>query len=823
MRYCLIFLLIFSSSVGFAQQFLTGVVKDEMDNPIPFAQVYVKNSAELRTVADEFGAYRVSLFPGEYFLVVEAIGFQTREFYEVMKDKPIQRDIQLFPISIKELEAVQVVAKKSNPGRDIMLRVVERREQINLWNYPHRVEGYTRATETLDKKQKLEKQKETSETSDEEDPFNVEKKQRDALASSMNLVEVQFTRDFAPPIKVKEIRNAYEKRGNDVNLYYTTTVKSNFNFFENLLHLDDLHQSPVSSPISNPGILSYKYRLEEKYEEQGKLISRIKIIPRNSSTSTLSGYIWVIDSVWLVQKIELTLSKGNLLKYDYFTIKQRFDTPGDSMCVLTEQELIYGVKYKDQTSLCKTITTYSNYDFNYQFSQRYFNTEVAVTEQEAYDRDSTFWTNSRKVALTVEEQKYIVLKDSIEAYQNRKEYLDSIDAQFNKLTIGKALWFGIDHRNRANKSQWTFSSLAAFSRPMYIAGPRVAPSFYYFKKWESEQFIDSYTEFSLGVLNKDPKGRMWLRWRYDPMHIGNLSLSFSHEFDAIRSYDAITQIYKRENFIESTQGRIGNNVELLNGLYLDAQLEFSERRSIRDYKFLTGLDASLPNNLPTEFNTYQAFISEFSLNYTPEQRYMREPKRKVILGSRFPTFYITYERGLPKFMGSDVDHEYLRGGIMQTFKLGTLGTTSYHVLSGKFLSARNLMMADFKFQRRSDPIWFSNPLYSFQGLDSSLPSKDYFLEAHLVHHDNSALINKIPFMKKTGVGLVVGAGALYVHEFDFTHVELLGGLERNFKFSRRRLRVGFYGVISDNNVSSPRVNYKISFAVLDDRNMKWNF
>jgi hypothetical protein len=219
----------------------------------------------------------------------------------------------------------------------------------------------------------------------------------------------------------------------------------------------------------------------------------------------------------------------------------------------------------------------------------------------------------------------------------------------------------------------------------------------------------------------------------------------------------------------------------------------------------------------------QVYPTIFQQNYTPEQRYMREPKRKVILGSRFPTFYITYERGLPKFMGSDVDHEYLRGGIMQTFKLGTLGTTSYHVLSGKFLSARNLMMADFKFQRRSDPIWFSNPLYSFQGLDSSLPSKDYFLEAHLVHHDNSALINKIPFMKKTGIGLVVGAGALYVHEFDFTHVELLGGLERNFKFSRRRLRVGFYGVISDNNVGSPRVNYKISFAVLDDRNMKWNF
>ena len=45
---------------------------------------------------------------------------------------------------------------------------------------------------------------------------------------------------------------------------------SNFNFFENLLHLDDLHQTPVSSPISGPGILSYKYRLEEQYEENGQ-------------------------------------------------------------------------------------------------------------------------------------------------------------------------------------------------------------------------------------------------------------------------------------------------------------------------------------------------------------------------------------------------------------------------------------------------------------------------------------------------------------------------------------------------------------------------
>jgi len=48
-------------------------------------------------------------------------------------------------------------------------------------------------------------------------------------------------------------------------------------------------------------------------------------------------------------------------------------------------------------------------------------------------------------------------------------------------------------------------------------------------------------------------------------------------------------------------------------------------------------------------------------------------------------------------------------------------------------------------------------------------------------------------------------------------------LERNFKMSRRRLRIGIYGCVSDGNQTTTHFNYKVSFALLDDRNMKWNF
>ena len=819
------------STVLLGQKILSGTISDERNIPIPFAKLYIKNNAELRTVADANGYYELQLYPGEYFIVFNAQGYQERESYIVVNEQGIRRDIQLFPLKINELEDIEVSVKKSNPGRDIMLNVVKIRDKINPWNYPHTVDVYIRASEKVDRKEeenkkegKKKKKKEAIPTPPTiDDPFAEDRKEQTELANNMNLVEIQLNRSYSPPNKVKEIRNAYDKRGDDKNLYYTTTVKSNFNFFENLLHLDDLHQSPVSSPISGPGILSYKYRLEEQYVENGRKIHKIKILPRLTATTTLEGYIWVIDSLWLVQKLELTMNKGNLLVYDHFTIRQTFEHPGDSMCVLAKQELDYGVKYKEESSTCRTIALFSNYSLNKNFSPKYFSNELAVTEKEAYEKDSTFWSDKRQVGLTLEEKAFIIAKDSIRDVQNRKEYIDSVDRLFNKLTFLKVLWFGIDHRNRENKSQWTISSIAATTRPLYIAGPRVAPSLFYFKKWADERTLDSYTEMSMGILNADLKGRTWWRYRYDPFHFGTAYFQFSHDFDVIRTFDAISQLYKRDNFIETTAGTIGHDYELFNGFYLDANTEFSERRSIEGYRFLDFLDESIPNNDPEAFQSYRAVVAEATIKYTPKQQYMREPYRKVVLGSKFPTFYATYERGIPQLFGSIVDHEFARVGIMQTFQIGTLGTSSYHASGSKFLSAKNLQLADFKFQRRSDPFWFSNPLYSFQAQDSSLPSKDIALEFHFVHHDNGAIINKIPFMKKTGIGLVVGGGMLYVKEFDWEHYELFAGLERNFKLSKRRLRIGLYVIASDGNQITPKLNYKISFAMLDERNMKWNF
>jgi len=812
----LFFLFCFIIQSASAQLFIRGTITDENNSPIPNVKIFVKNSPEMRTVANSLGQYEIALMPGEHFLIFNSLGYDERETYVSVADVDITRNFQLFSSRITDIQAVDISAKKANPGRDIMLKVVNRRDQINPWNYPHIVDVYIKASEKINFKESDKKEGENREPSFEE-------KEKNEAANKMNLVEVQLTRNYAPGNKVKEIRNAYTLRGSAKTLYYTTTVKSNFNFFQNLLHLDDLHQTPVSSPISTPGILSYRYKLESKIEENGRTISKIKISPRNMATTTLEGYIWVIDSLWLIQKLELSMSKGNLLYYDNFKIYQEYEHPGDSICILKNQTLTYGVKYKSESSDYKTEALFSNYKFKPEFGNKFFSTELAITTKEAYEKDSLFWKDKRPAKLTAEEQRFIVINDSIKDAHNRVEYLDSVDAVFNKLTILKVLWFGVEYRNRVKRTQWSVGSLATLIQPVFIAGPRITPSFDYFKKWKDERTLDAYTRISYGILNGDIKGDTWWKYKFDPFHLGYIRGAINHDFDVIRGYDAATQVYKRENFIEATKASFSFEYELFNGFYLGTEAEFAERRSLKGYNFATVLDDVIPNNLPTDFSSYQAFIFDLSLSYTPQQKYMREPYRKVILGSAWPTFTAMFERGIPKVFGSDVDHAYLNLSINQTLKIGTLGTTSYRVAGGQFLSARSLKDVDYKFQRRSDPIWFSNPMYSFQGLDSTMPTKDLILEVHFIHHDNGAIINKIPFMKKTRIGLVFGGGAMYVEENNFQFYELIAGLERNFKLTRRRLRIGVYGFMSDGNKIDPKIGWKVSFSILNDRNMKYNF
>ncbi|MDP4685607.1 MAG: carboxypeptidase-like regulatory domain-containing protein, partial [Salibacteraceae bacterium] len=96
-------------------QTISGFVMDEMNVPVPFANVYIKNT-QTGTAADAQGRYYLQLNdPGVIDLVVTAIGYQNAE----LKVKVAHREdvVQNFYLVVDqtELQEVAVNAKKRDP------------------------------------------------------------------------------------------------------------------------------------------------------------------------------------------------------------------------------------------------------------------------------------------------------------------------------------------------------------------------------------------------------------------------------------------------------------------------------------------------------------------------------------------------------------------------------------------------------------------------------------------------------------------------------------------------------------------------------------
>jgi hypothetical protein len=238
-----------------------------------------------------------------------------------------------------------------------------------------------------------------------------------------------------------------------------------------------------------------------------------------------------------------------------------------------------------------------------------------------------------------------------------------------------------------------------------------------------------------------------------------------------------------------------------------------------DSLFGNGLD-----NKAVAFESYNAVYGAIRFEYTPKQKYIREPLEKVILGSAWPTFYVSLRKGLPRIMNSKVDFDYVEAGIRQEIKLGLTGTSRYSLKTGSFINDRELRLVDYKFQRRGDPVLYMNPDEAFQALDSTFPLFKQFYQGHYVHEFNGALLNKIPLFKKLGLREIGGAGFLIAPERSLKYAEAFTGVERVFKLpfnALSKFKLGVYVVGSVANQFANPVQFKIGITSWDTRRNRW--
>lgn len=808
-------------------QSISGRITNEKKEPIPFANIFVRelNSG---TSTDSDGNYFLNLDPGQYEIVISSIGYESLFTKVPIGDGATVKNYVLVS-KAQELEQVIIKASKRDPAYEIIQNAVQNREKYFSQLRSFKADVYTKAVEVIDIEQKEKKKKEVvtvelATPGEFVDPFDT-KDQGDEEHKNTNMVEIKSVLYYQAPNDFKEERNAYKLYGTDVGLYLPNFSETDFNFYQNLVEMKGLAEASIISPLSRTSILTYRFRLEKSIKENGLLVHEIKVTPRKSSNSTFEGLIYINDSIWNINRLELTINKSGLKFYDKLTIKQDYQQIEDGSWNPYRLEFDYFTKSGKRKSFeGNTLIFYQNIEKNIPFPPKFFGNEVSVITKEAYKRDSSYWKKERPEPLTITQKKVVSYRDSIYAAQNDEAYLDSIEAKYNKITFGDIIYDGIGKRNIAKKKEVYFGPLLSLIEFEIVGGWRIGPYGSYFKRWESGKILYTSGSFSVGLKNKDVLFGNSTFFRYNPYKLGDITIDWGRQFYSINSFDAYLNQLRISNYILNDYVNVAHRIELVNGLYISTDARISFRSSVADLDGTSILNEVIDETDPLEFEPYDAFITETRLAYTPKQRFMSEPNRKIILGSKYPTFSVGHRKGWPGVIGSDINFDYVDFSVEQDIVLGVFGNSRYKASTGKFLNTKALEFVDLKRFRESDPILYSDPLNSFQLLNEELSTTNEFIEFHHIHHFNGALINNLPLIKKLKFRVVAGAGAMYIKDLNYFHREAFVGLERVFKLgARRRLRIGVYGAAANSNKTSFDTDFKVSFDIIDTWKKVWSY
>ena len=814
---CLIISLTSLNTYSSAQNYfkIRGYVTNEFKEPL--VGVYVRAvDLGIGTVTNEKGKYEIKLVEGLHRLSFTHIGYEPKRI-DIPAQKNEVLNIILKPID-NELGVVEISNKKKDLSYTIIRKVIENKENFtNQFTTQKRniyVKSVEKTTNKIPKKQ--------------DDQPDVKKLDESLIESKndsipkLNLFEGDFVQHIKLPNGFKEEKNAAKKLGYQQSLFYVSTTDANFDLNQNLIKVKKLGDNAYLSPISHNAFVSYRYKLLGSRFEGKRKVYTIQVIPRKLGNALFKGQLEIWDSLFTIKSVELTLPKRSLIEYDQFSLKQHYSFQ-DSIKILTSETFNWKIKNGSRTIDGECIVKYSDYTFDSIYPKRFFNAELARTADDAYEKDTSFWAKIRPIPLTYNENKFIRMQDSIKRIRTSKAYLDSIDSAFNQITFLKAVWSGMGHINRDKKTEWSFASLAEMIDPVAIGGFRLKYNVSYYKRFENRKSIFISPTLNYGFRNNDIKGNLSIETLYNPKKLSRASIYYGKYFGFVNQFATFNDLFNRQNFFEQDYTYLTHRTELFNGFYLFNSLSHTLRKPLTNFKFNPDFDSAFVNNFPQNFEINSDVRIALGISYTPKQIYISEPNQKIVLGSKYPTFSLTYKQAVPNIGGSITDFKEIELGITQKFMVGIFGTSQYSARFGTFLDTTNLQIMDYKYQRGGDPYFFMPPMFAYQLTDSTFPTFRGFLETHYIHQFNGFLTSKVPLINKTGIRTMAGGGLLIVPERNYQYSELFAGINRIFRIGRERFRLGLYYVVAQSNTQGFSSGFKFSIVPYNTASNSWSF
>jgi hypothetical protein len=754
-----LFLLIWFNQFCNAQTIVTGRVFDSVTNePLPFINVFFKSS-NVGSQSDFDGIYKIAGDVNTDSIVFTYLGYNRKAVF-VKKGTSQKIDVQLesSTISLQEI----VIKPGENPAHRILKNVIKNKKYNNIEKLDsYEFEVYSKFEVDLNNVPKKMINRKTVKpfrfVFQNIDSTNKNEKPYLPMFISENVSDFFYRKN---PKTKKEIIKGSKTAG--ISDQSVAQVLGNMNYYTNIYDNSFLlFGKKFTSPISDNGLLFYKYYLIDSLFIDGKWCYQLQFKPKRKEELAFNGNIWINDSTWGVKLFEMSIAKeANINFINGFSFAQEFVFI-DSVWMLQKDRMVADVALIEKTmgGYGRKTTSYKNFVINKPREDKFFKIgENTIIQDGSTDRSADFWSMSRHDTLSKNEEVIYKMVDTIQTIRAFRRYRD----------FGKTLYTGYYvYKKFEYGPYFTTYSFNRVEGSRIRIGGRTSNDFskwIEFSGYGAHGFKDDKYKYSIGArgfLNKKPHRTMYLvNYKKDYEVLGQ-------SINAFRQDNIIASFFRRNPLTNLT-------------------LVESYRAHI-DHEWFSGFNSRIALNhrkiSPVAGNVYKKFSQgsyidksniqsseiTFSTRFAWNEKFLNGEFERISLGTTFPVLQVAYTAGLKGVFNSDYNFHKLYINISDRYRQNPIGYIDYMFEAGKIWGTIAYPLLDLHPGNET----YAYDIYAFNLMNYLEFGSDQYLIGTATHHFDGFFLNKIPLFKKLKWRELVAAKVVWGNISTSNQMELL--------------------------------------------------
>ena len=229
-----------------------------------------------------------------------------------------------------------------------------------------------------------------------------------------------FSREIVKASRISGIEEDYSLA------QFTGHLHVNVNFYDNYI---DIFEVKFASPLSDHGLLYYKYFLVDSTRVNGRKTYKVRFHPKGTSTPVLDGEVNIDSATYALESAHVKMIKGlNVNWIRHLVMETQHVLIGDSVWFPKQDKLFadFTLIMSDSSKVASFLghreVNYSQVCLNCPIpeSVQKLDNNVIIT-RDVLKNDETYWDTVRPYALSVREKEIYGMVDSIKnvpLYQN---------------------------------------------------------------------------------------------------------------------------------------------------------------------------------------------------------------------------------------------------------------------------------------------------------------------------------------------------------------------------------------------------------------------